>query len=121
MIELGAGYPETRKNYISINSDESWNYLRLNLYPDGGIARLRVFGINKIDKLMPICQGESIDLIAGVNGGICEKYSNAHYGHPENLIRISKGLNMGDGWETARRLDRPPIIQVDSNGIIQVI
>lgn len=121
MIELGAGYTESRKNYITVSSDKLWNYLRLNLYPDGGIARLRVFGLNKIEKLQSICQGKRLDLVNDENGGFCEEFSNAHYGHPKNIIRSSKGANMGDGWETARRLDRPPIIQVDNNGILQVI
>lgn len=51
-----------------------------------------------------------IDLAAMKSGGECTRYSNAHYGHPKNLIRSGVAKNMGDGWETARRLDRPPIL-----------
>nr|CAD7575262.1 unnamed protein product [Timema californicum] len=55
-----------------------------------------------------------------VNGGVCEDYSNAHYGHPRNIIRPNEGVGMSDGWETARRLDRPPIIQVSPEGFLQL-
>lgn len=87
------------------------------MYPDGGIARLRVYGeartsLEKSEKV--------VDLIAMKNGGVCRGYSNAHYGHPRNLIRAGRGLNMGDGWETARRLDRPAILQADQSGILKV-
>ena len=45
------------------------------------------------------------------NGGVCVAYSDAHYGHPRNMIAPDRGANMGDGWETARRLDRPAILE----------
>lgn len=51
-----------------------------------------------------------VDLAAAVAGGSCVAYSDAHYGHPRNLISPGRGVNMGDGWETARRLDRPPVL-----------
>lgn len=47
-------------------------------------------------------------------------YSNAHYGHPRNLIKAGRGVNMGDGWETARRLDRPEIIDTNIDGTLKV-
>ena len=37
-------------------------------------------------------------------------------GHPRNLTNPGTGVNMGDGWETARRLDRPAVLQEDSKG-----
>ena len=39
-----------------------------------------------------------------VNGGTAEGWSNMHYGHPRNLIAPGTAANMGDGWETARRV-----------------
>ena len=54
------------------------------------------------------------------NGGMCLGYSDAHYGHPRNMIMPREPENMGQGWETARRLDRPEILTVDENGILQV-
>ena len=48
----------------------------------------------------------SVDLCSVTEGGLCLGYSDAHYGHPRNIIKPGPGVNMGDGWETARRLDR---------------
>ncbi|XP_008549302.1 allantoicase [Microplitis demolitor] len=116
--ELSPGYEKTRRQYFNSNSSELWTHLRLNLYPDGGIARFRAYGLI-IPQSRPIEFTERIDLIAQENGGVCEKYSNAHYGHPRNLIKTGNSSSMKDGWETARRLDRPPIIQLDDSGILQ--
>lgn len=44
-----------------------------------------------------------IDLVALENGGRVIAYSDAHFGHPRNLINPGRGINMGDGWETKRR------------------
>lgn len=119
MTPLKPGYEDTRHNYFALHSNEVYTHLRLNIYPDGGIARLRVFGeafCNRLSKQT----GEVIDLVAMENGGVCKGYSNAHYGHPRNLIRAGRGINMGDGWETARRLDRPAVLETDTTGILQV-
>ena len=77
------------------------------------------------------------DLVSVTGGGLCLGYSDAHYGHPRNIIKPGPGVNMGDGWETARRLDRsgsvtlctscdclllrrPPVLEADSQGILAV-
>ncbi|KAJ6649349.1 Allantoicase [Pseudolycoriella hygida] len=119
MTSLKPGYEETRKTYISVDSNEVCTYIRVNIYPDGGIARLRVFGTVVPDLSQFDCN-DVIDLIAMENGGTCVGYSNAHFGHPRNLIKPNRGVNMGDGWETMRRLDRPAILEADSNGILKV-
>lgn len=116
--DLKPGYQESRLNYFEVTSRETFTHLRLNMFPDGGIARFRVYGEVFLEKQPN--QREIIDLVAFDNGGVCKGYSNAHYGHPRNLIRKGKGINMGDGWETARRLDRPAILELDKNGILQV-
>lgn len=118
MAELSSGFPDTRYNYIASSSSARWTHLRLNLFPDGGIARLRVYGTISSSLFSPHTQ---TDLAAQKNGGICKHFSNAHYGHPSNITRPGRGINMADGWETARRLDRPPIIEVDHLGILQVL
>jgi len=43
-------------------------------------------------------------------GGVCLSFSNAHYGHPRNMILTTPCPNIGNGWETARKLDRPQVI-----------
>lgn len=119
MTKLQPGYEDTRRNYFKIDSKASYTHLRVNMYPDGGIARFRVYG-DVQPNLEAFMNNNVEDLVAFNNGGKCISYSNAHFGHPRNIIKIGKGINMGDGWETARRLDRPPILKTDEYGILQV-
>ena len=78
-----------------------FSHLRLNILPDGGVARLRVYG-------RPAGAAEAaadglIDLAAALNGAYAVAWNDAHYGHPDNLLRPGNGTDMGDGWETRRR------------------
>lgn len=75
-------------------------HIRLNIFPDGGIARLRVYG-NVV--LEHVDTTKQLDLIGLKNGGRIVAFSDAHFGHPNNLLNPERGLNMGDGWETKRR------------------
>lgn len=87
-------------HYLNIDDDSEWTHVRLNIYPDGGIARLRLFG-----KVRPDfgTLAMSIDLLALENGGRAIACSDEHYGSMQNLNVAGRGVNMGDGWETARR------------------
>ncbi|KAK1170230.1 allantoicase [Acipenser oxyrinchus oxyrinchus] len=116
---LKPGYVETCHNYFPVSSQQRWTHIRLNLYPDGGIARLKVYGIGERD-WSAVSPNEKVDLASLVNGGVCVGFSDAHFGHPRNLIGLGRAINMGDGWETARRLDRPPVLTVDDKGVLQV-
>lgn len=119
MTELKPGYTESCHNYFHVSSRERWTHVRLNIYPDGGIARFKVYGIGQRD--WSLCSPNDLeDLLSMANGSVCLGYSDAHYGHPRNLIGLGRAADMGDGWETARRLDRPPILKADENGILQV-
>ncbi|XP_055643062.1 allantoicase-like [Toxorhynchites rutilus septentrionalis] len=118
---LKPGYDKTRKHYFGVDTNENvFTHLRVNIYPDGGIARLRVYGVVQPDRDSMADSAELVDLIAMLNGGQCLEFSNAHYGHPRNLIKPQRGANMGDGWETARRNDRPAILTTDERGILKV-
>ena len=89
-------------------------HLRLNTYPDGGIARLRAWGVVSRDfeaELAPERVGR-IDLLSASLGGRAIGCSNRHYGEPRNLLQPARGVNMGDGWETARNPNRPAQIRV---------
>ncbi|MEM7302370.1 MAG: allantoicase [Pseudomonadota bacterium] len=87
---------------VEVESDQVWHWLRLNIFPDGGVARLRVFG--EIHKDWEVVSAdEQVDLAAQLNGGVAVAWNDAHYGVPANMIAPGKGVNMGDGWETARR------------------
>ena len=83
-------------------TDQPWTHLRLNIFPDGGVARLRVYGVPYKDWSNPSAD-EQVDLVAALNGGRALACNNQHFGHMSNLIQPGKGINMGDGWETARR------------------
>ena len=111
------------RHYVSIDDDRAWSHVRLNIYPDGGIARLRVYGQVQ-------CNWEKrdrtavYDLCAMENGGRPISWSDAHFGVPQNLLAPGRGVNMGDGWETRRR--REPgndwcIIALGHPGIINEI
>lgn len=77
-----------------------WTHLRLNIFPDGGIARLRVYGW--FDVTHP-AGNELIDAAAVLNGGKALVCNNEHYGRVSNMLMPGRGINMGDGWETRRR------------------
>ncbi|MCH8059400.1 MAG: allantoicase [Proteobacteria bacterium] len=87
-------------HFLVIDSESVWTHLRLNIFPDGGLARLRIYGEVKPVLASP---GDVIDLVALENGGRAIACSNEHYGSMHNLNVAGRGVNMGDGWETARR------------------
>jgi allantoicase len=88
-------------NPFPIVNGECWRALRLNIYPDGGIARLRVWGNVQPD--WSKVGTRRIDLFALENGGVGLAANDQHYGQIGNLNRPGRGINMGDGWETRRR------------------
>ena len=67
-----------------------------------------MFGVAvaQVARLLASAPPVTTDLVSVTGGGLCLGYSDAHYGHPRNIIKPGPGVNMGDGWETARRLDR---------------
>jgi allantoicase len=89
-------------NFFSVGCDHVYTHLRLNIFPDGGVARLRVYGEIRPDR-NEIDDNEIIDLLAFENGGRALLCSDEHYGSMHNLNISGRGVNMGDGWETARR------------------
>uniref|UniRef100_A0A3B4YDF7 Allantoate amidinohydrolase n=1 Tax=Seriola lalandi dorsalis TaxID=1841481 RepID=A0A3B4YDF7_SERLL len=117
--ELRPGYSDCCHNYFKVNFNRRVTHLRLNMYPDGGISRLRVYGVGQRD-WSSVSTLQDVDLVALTNGGVCLGYSDAHFGHPRNMIGLGRAANMADGWETARRLDRPKELKVDQRGILQV-
>jgi allantoicase len=78
------------------------SHVRLTIIPDGGVARLRVWGEVVPD---PRLLGGRIDLASTLNGGRVVRCSNMFYSAPANVLRPGKATVMSDGWETARRRD----------------
>jgi allantoicase len=115
---LGAGYEETRKTVFQIPPGFGpVQFLRMNMGPDGGIARIRVYGEVLIQPER-IPWDHEIDLAAIQHGGMAISCSNKHYGHPRNLIAPGRGNCMGDGWETARQPKRPPVYHKGEDGLM---
>ncbi|KQT85195.1 allantoicase [Aurantimonas sp. Leaf443] len=79
-----------------------FRWLRLHIHPDGGVARLRVYGTIAKD-WSTVGADEEVDLAAQVNGGTALAWNDAHYGHPANMLAPGRAPVMADGWETARR------------------
>ena len=109
-------------HFLASTSGEVWSHVRLHIYPDGGVARLRVYGEPQLDA--SALKGKTIDLASGLNGGRVVAYSDAHYGAFHRLLAPGRGLDMGDGWETRRR--RVPgndwiIIALGARGIIEKV
>ena len=78
-------------------------HVRLRIYPDGGVARLRVHGRAVPDPRL--LRGSLVNIAALANGAQVTGCSNMFYSSPSNLIWPGEARNMGEGWETARRRD----------------
>ncbi|MET9709633.1 allantoicase [Nocardiopsis alba] len=91
-------------NAFEISSTRRWTHLRLKQYPDGGIARLRVYGEQVADPTWLSAQG-SFDVAALLNGGVVEDASDRFFSPPENIITPGRSHKMDDGWENRRRRD----------------
>ncbi len=90
-------------NHFPVYSDRRVTHVRLNIHPDGGVARLRVHGTVLPDPRL-LDMGP-FDLAALENGGLVTAVSNDFYGRPGQLIAPGLARSMGEGWETARRRD----------------
>jgi allantoicase len=90
-------------NYFPVYTDRRVTHVRLNIHPDGGVARLRVHGTVVPDPRL--VDAGPVDLAALENGGRITAVSNEFYGRPAQLIGRGLARSMGEGWETARRRD----------------
>ena len=110
-------------HYVEANTDAAYTHLRLNIYPDGGVARLRAYGQPQVD-WHGASRSELFDLAAMENGAYVVAANNQHFGLASTLLMPGRGVNMGDGWETRRR--REPgndwaIIALAQPGVIRRI
>jgi allantoicase len=78
-------------------------HVRLNIFPDGGVARLRVLGDVRPDWDAIARSGGDVDLAALANGGLVVSCSDMFFGGMQNLILPGPSRGMYDGWETRRR------------------
>ncbi|MCV7346960.1 allantoicase [Mycolicibacterium rhodesiae] len=91
------------RNPFEVSSSRRWTHVRLSIYPDGGVARLRVHGQGLLDPRL--VDGIPLDLAALDNGARVTACSNMFYSSPNNLLLPGTAHTMGDGWETSRRRD----------------
>jgi allantoicase len=91
-------------NVFAVTSPRRWTHVRLRIFPDGGVARLRVHGEVVADPRLVEALG-TVDLAALELGGRVTGCSNLFYGSPDRLIAPGLARTMGEGWETARRRD----------------
>jgi len=88
------------QNLFSVNNSGEWTHIKLNIYPDGGVARFRVFGN---PGKMSVSPDGLVDLAALLNGGKVLVCNDMFFGSKDNLISPGRSKNMGDGWETKRK------------------
>jgi allantoicase len=111
-------------NLFAVDNSRPWTHLRLNIFPDGGVARLRVYGEVAVD-WQPLRHGaRPMDLASIRNGGLVLGASDMHFGAKDNMIMPGRAANMGDGWETRRR--RGPghdwaIVRLGASGVVSKI
>ncbi|WP_032386063.1 allantoicase [Rhodococcoides fascians] len=99
------------ENRFEVASDARWTHVKLSIYPDGGVARLRVLGRGVPDpKFLAV---GPVDLAALENGAYVSACSNMFYSSPNNLLFPGPPRSMGEGWETSRRRN-------DANDWVQV-
>tara|TARA_Y100001970_G_scaffold270603_1_gene364708 strand:+ start:194 stop:1186 length:993 start_codon:yes stop_codon:yes gene_type:complete len=86
-------------HFFDIKNQNYFTHVKLNIFPDGGVARLRIYGKmkikNKIEKKIQ-------NLTSILNGSVPIACNNEHFGRAENILAPGIGKNMGDGWETRR-------------------
>ena len=90
------------RNAFEVTDGHRYTHVRLSIYPDGGVARLRVHGEAVPD---PRFLAGTLDLAAAENGGLITGCSDMFYSSAANLIAPGRARTMGEGWENARRRD----------------
>ncbi len=114
-----AGHTE---NVFAVKTELRATHVRLNIYPDGGVARLRAWGEPRPDWTRLRAGKEPIDLVAAALGGVPLAASDQFFSEPLNLLLPGRPANMGDGWETRRR--RGPgfdwvVLKLGHRGVIE--
>ncbi|MDB5208904.1 MAG: alc [Flavisolibacter sp.] len=112
------------QNFYECKTAHPFTHIRLHIYPDGGVARLKVYG-EVVKDWKAIDTSEEFDLAAAINGGKAIACNNMFFSSMSNLIMPGRGVNMGDGWETKR--NRTPgnkdwvILKLATQGTIERI
>lgn len=89
------------QNFYTCVDERLYTHLRLHIYPDGGVARLKVYG-EVFKNWDAVSADELIDLAAAINGANAISCNDMFFSAMDNLLMPERGINMGDGWETKR-------------------
>jgi len=111
-----------KKQYFDSSDFSELTHLRVDIFPDGGIARFKAFGEICFDE--KLYEEENINVLAMKNGARAVYANNEFFGPLSNILKEKDSLNMGDGWETRRR--REPgndwgIIELSNSALIDNI
>jgi allantoicase len=91
---------DKKQDFFSSYSEDV-THLKVDIYPDGGIARLRAYGYISFDKRL--YAEENTNVISRRSGARAIYTNNEFFGDLKNIIKVTEAKNMGDGWETRRR------------------
>ena len=109
------------RHVFKVNSSRRSTHVRLNIFPDGGVARLHVHGEVVPDPAM--LEGLTVDLAALENGADIAARSDQFYSSPRNVISPGLSRVMGEGWETRRRR-RPGyewlVVRLAGRGVVRL-
>jgi allantoicase len=111
ILEAARVHPDCHNLFACLATQTSVSHLRLNIFPDGGVARLRAYGVVDPELGKPVYDAEQqvrvpagcIDFAALERGGAVMACSDAHFGSEQQLLLPGRSPNMGGGWETRRR------------------
>ncbi|MGP3930742.1 allantoicase [Nonomuraea sp. KM88] len=109
------------EHHFQVAGETRYTHVRLNIHPDGGVARLRVHGEARPD--MSAYDGLGLDLAALANGGLVTACSNDFYSAPNNVIAPGLARHQAEGWETARRRDEGNdwlVIRLAGRGVVKL-
>ena len=109
------------RHVFKVTSGRRFTHVRLNIFPDGGVARLHVHG--EVVPNPALLEGLTVDLAALENGADIAARSDQFYSSPRNVISPGLSRVMGEGWETRRR--RKPgyewlVVRLAGRGVIRL-
>lgn len=112
------------KNIFEVASETRFTHVRFHIYPDGGVARLKIYGDVIADPRWLGLPGreQEVDLAAVECGALVTDCNDSFFGSRHNLIGPGRAANMGDGWETKRSRKEAPdwvVVQLAALGTIE--
>ncbi|KAL8728941.1 MAG: hypothetical protein Q9166_005036 [cf. Caloplaca sp. 2 TL-2023] len=95
------GCGPSQRHAWKVEDEREITHVRLCMFPDGGIARFRLYG--KVVPVFPTSMEQEVELSSALLGGMVLSASEEHFGSSKsNLLLPGRGIDMGGGWETRR-------------------